>query len=179
MPPVTAHSCVACHTPTVRYMFTDMFFYILVFVPMIVRMLTMLCFPKALSRLMSNDEQAREAYRSYLYAYLAISTAILLALTVANAKGEINLNGAVFCSVVSFIGFELALSLQSYKSKVYVEQISDGLIDTARFGVYLTIIAVINSVNSFNVFTTSIIISLLLAYITEFIVRSYFNIVTM
>ncbi len=158
-----------------RYTLCEWFFYVSLLLPLTIRFFVMWKFRLKLSLLLSEEERAREIYRPYIYAYLAISTAVLLALTIANAKGEIHLKDAVFCAVISFIGFELALSMQTYKFKEFQHQLIEGIIDTARLALFLTVIAVLHSVYGLNIFSTIIMTLLTASYSMDFIIKLRYN----
>lgn len=152
------------------WMFQD-----IIFIPLLIRLLSMFIFSNVMSRLLTEAEREREVYRGYINGYLAISTALLLALTVANAKSEIHLNDAVFCSVVSFVSFELALSMQTYKFKLFSAQLTDGILDVARLGIYLTVVAVFSSLG-LNGFSKIMITLLSIAYFIDFAIKTFHNI---
>jgi hypothetical protein len=157
------------HEKKVIYQFCSWFFYICAPIPFATRIALMhYNVHEYLSKELTELEQARESYRPYIIAYLTVSIAVLLALTIANAKSAANLYDAIFCAVISFVGFELALSKLRYKFTVFDDQIIDSLLDNSRFGLYLTVIAVINNAIGVTSFSIIIILILILGFVYDF-----------
>lgn len=150
-----------------HYVIPDQIFYIFPFITLFIRACIYTIYHRKMDIEVSETEKARDTYRSLLYAYLAVSFAALLALTIANAKSDINLKAAVFCSVFSFIGFYLSLSLQSFKANLKDALIADGLMDNSKYCLLATIVAVVNDKYGITEYSIVIIILMILPYLCE------------
>lgn len=93
--------------------------------------------------LASEDEQDREAHRSYIAVMTGFTFAALLGLVLLDPANAQGLQLAIFSLLVSFFCYLGALNLQGYKAKRWQDQISNTLIDTASISLILAIIAVL------------------------------------
>lgn len=151
-------------------------FYLCSIIPLIIRVFVMFYYKDKMMKSLPTEARDSDAYRGFIYAFLAISTAVLFALTISNAKSEIHLNNAVFAAVISFVGFYLSLSIQTYKFNILAEQIADGLLDNSCFALLLAVTAVLYDGYGLTPFSISLMVLIFIAYFIDFCIKGILNI---
>ncbi len=156
--------------------FKENAFYFCSMIPLIIRVCVIVYYRSEMMKPLPSGTRDSDAYRGFIYAFLAISTAVLFALTISNAKSEIHLNNAIFAAVISFVGFYASLSIQTYKFNILAEQISDGLLDNSCFALFLAVIAVLYDGYKLTQFGNSLITLMILTYFIDFSIKMILNI---
>lgn len=152
------------------------FLIMFIFFPLILRLFTICKFKKLMNSTIKESTLDVETYRGYIYSFIAITVAVLLALIISDSQGIIKLKLSVFFALISFGGFFIALSMQSYKFFIYHVQIIDGLIDNSQFTLFLTIASVVYSVNGFSGYSITIYIILFMVYFHYLFYRTFYNV---
>jgi hypothetical protein len=118
-----------------------LFIYLLPLVPLLTRGAISLVYYKFMSTFLDEEAKQRGDYRTVILGLMGFSLASLLALTVVEAHAAQMFFDPVYYMLVSFLGFYLALNIQSYKDNEWQDQLGAALMDVATLSFFLSIVS--------------------------------------
>jgi hypothetical protein len=123
-----------------------LFTHLLPLTPLLTRGAVSIVFYRFMSESLSDQAKQRPENRSVILGLMGFSSASLLALTVFDAKvAEEPAFYPVYYMLISFLGFYLALNIQSYKDYEWQGQLGAALLDVATLSLLLSIVSIILS----------------------------------
>jgi hypothetical protein len=125
--------------------------------PLFTRGAVSLVFNKFMSTILTDEVKQRQDIRTIVLAFMGFSSASLLALTVVEARAALMSFYPVYYMLISFIGFYLALNIQSYKNHEWQGQLGAVLLDVGTLSFLLSVVSIfrLSGQNNFykNLFT--------------------------
>ena len=89
------------------------------------------------------EAQARDLQRSTILALAGFSFTAIVGIALLDDKNRVALELPTWYVVVSFVSFLAAANLQSYKSTVWQNQVSAGLVECGALSLTLAVIALV------------------------------------
>lgn len=111
--------------------------------PLLTRGAISIVFYRFMSGSLTDTAKQRPENRSVILGMMGFSSASLLALTVVDANVATMTFYPVYYMLISFLGFYLALNIQSYKDHEWQGQLGAVLLDVATLSLLLSIVSII------------------------------------
>lgn len=139
--------------------------------PFLIRGLVMAFYHRVVQRPLEDEEGDSDAHRSYIYCLIAISFAGLVGLTVVDASVDIKISDSAVLLMVAFVSYYLSLNMQTYKLKLYLDIISDGLLEVGSFALFMSIVVLVGRVKQDTSMITAIQCILVMAWAVDYLVK--------
>lgn len=119
-------------------------FYSIVFFPILTRGILFLNFQKRMKEALSNEELAKESHRTLILTLTGFSFSGLLAMAVLDVTLRQDFHFSIYYLLMSFLSYQVALNLQSYKVKRWQDQLATVFVDIASLCLILSILSILN-----------------------------------
>lgn len=126
-------------------MLLKLIFYSIAFFPIMTRGILCLNFLKEMKDTLSEKELDKESHRTHILTLAGFSFSGLLAIVVLDVALRQDFHFAIYYLLISFLGYLVALNLQSYKAKRWEDQLATAFMDTASLCLILSVLSILNS----------------------------------
>jgi low temperature requirement protein LtrA len=120
-------------------------FYSIAFFPIITRGILYLNFPNEMKDTLSKEELDKESHRTHILTLAGFSFSGLLAIVVLDVALRQDFHFSIYYLLMSFLGYLVALNLQSYKAKRWEDQIATAFMDIASLCLILSVLSILIS----------------------------------
>ncbi|MGA2587329.1 MAG: hypothetical protein ABSF88_09945 [Candidatus Aminicenantales bacterium] len=154
---------------------SNVIFILLPMIPFITRSILFIKYFSKMGGQITNEEKDRESHRSYILPLAGFSFAGLIGLIVVDASKLIHYSYPIYYIFLSFIFFIFSANLQSYKSRLWEDQIATGCIDIANFCLILCIISLLFAAHIDKTMTYTLAVIAFILWLFDHIMRMIFE----